>query len=133
MEPYPEVRLKERYTVSELMDLVPGGALDVNDDEERAAFRSARRARGVEFANRLIWASVELMDPEAFASWGGTVAVDRTSLQVSKRGNPGKKRLNNGSVLENALMALTPVAGWHHKETNDHDGERPDVKGGTYA
>lgn len=133
MEPYPEVRLKERYTVGEWMDLVPGGALDVNDDEERAAFRSARRARGVEFANRLIWASVQLMDPGAFAEWDGTVAVDGTALQVSKRGNPSKKRLRDGSVPEQALMASTPVAGWHHKETGDHDGENPEVKGGTYA
>ena len=133
MEPYPEVRLKKRYTVGESMDLVPGGVLDVNDDEERAASRSARRARGVEFANRLIWASVELMDPGAFAEWDGTVAVDGTALQVSKHGNPSKKRLRNGSVPESALMASTPVAGWHHKETTDHDGERPDVKGGTYA
>lgn len=133
MEPYPEVRLKERYTVGEWLDLVPGGALDVNDDEERAAFREKRRARGVEFANRLIWASVELMDPEAFASWDGTVAVDGTTLQVSKRGNPSKKRLKNGSVPDNALMASTPVAGWHHKETGDHDVENPDVTGGTYA
>lgn len=133
MEPYPEVRLKERYTVGEWMDLVPGGALDVNDDEERAAFRSARRARGVEFANRLIWASVELMDPGAFAEWDGTVAVDGTALQVSKRGNPSKKRLQNSAVPEDALMASTPVAGWHHKETGDHDGENPEVKGGTYA
>lgn len=133
MEPYPEVRLKERYTVGEWMDLVPGGALDVNDNEERAAFRSARRARGVEFANRLIWASVQLMDPGAFAEWDGTVAVDGTALQVSKRGNPSKKRLRDGSVPEHALMASTPVAGWHHKETGDHDGENPEVKGGTYA
>lgn len=133
MEPYPEVRLKERYTVGEWMDLVPGGALDVNDDEERAAFRSARRARGVEFANRLIWASVQLIDPGAFAEWDGTVAVDGTALQVSKRGNPSKKRLRDGSVPEQALMASTPVAGWHHKETGDHDGENPEVKGGTYA
>lgn len=34
---------------------------------------------------------------------------------------------------EDALMASTPVAGWRHKETTDHDGERPDMKGGTYA
>ena len=133
MEPYPEIRLRERYTVGEWLDLVPGGQLDVNDDEETAAFREKRRARGTEFTNRLIWASVELMAPEAFAEWDGTVAVDGTSLQVSKRGNPSKKRLKNGSVPESALMASTPVAGWHHKETGDHDGENPETKGGTFA
>lgn len=133
MEPYPEIRLKERYTVGEWIDLVPGGQLDVDDDEETAAFREKRRARGIEFTNRLIWASVELMDPEAFAEWDGTVAVDGTSLQVSKRGNPSKKRLQNGAVPEDSLMASTPVAGWHHKETGDHDGENPEIKGGTFA
>lgn len=133
MEPYPEIRLRERYTVGEWLDLVPGGELDVEDDEETVAFREKRRARGVEFSNRLIWASVELMNPEAFAEWDGTVAVDGTSLQVAKRGNPSKKRLKNGAVPEDALMASTPVAGWHHKETGDHDGENPDVRGGTYA
>lgn len=46
MEPYPEIRLKERYTVGEWLDLVPGGELDVDDDEETAAFREKRRARG---------------------------------------------------------------------------------------
>lgn len=30
-------------------------------------------------------------------------------------------------------MASTPVAGWHHKETGDHDGENPEAKGGTFA
>ncbi|MDL0403215.1 hypothetical protein QQO25_09615 [Corynebacterium lehmanniae] len=78
-------------------------------------------------------ASIELMSPEVFAEWDGTVAIDGTSLQVSKRGNPSRKRLQNGVMPEDALMASTPVAGWHHKETTDHDGERPDVKGGTYA
>ena len=73
------------------------------------------------------------MSPEVFAEWDGTVAIDGTSLQVSKRGNPSRKRLQNGVMPEDALMASTPVAGWHHKETTDHDGERPDVKGGTYA
>lgn len=111
MEPYPEIRLKERYTVGEWIDLVPGGELDVEDDEETVAFREKRRARGVEFSNRLIWASVELMDPGAFAEWDGTVAVDGTALQVSKRGNPSKKRLQNSAVPEDALMASTPVAG----------------------
>lgn len=133
MEPYPEIRLRERYTVGEWIDLVPGGELDVEGDEETVAFREKRRARGVEFSNRPIWASVELMSPEAFAEWDGTVAVDGTSLQVAKRGNPSKRRLKVGSVPAHALMASTPVAGWYHKETTDHDGERPDVKGGTYA
>ncbi|WKK61445.1 hypothetical protein QYQ98_00620 [Corynebacterium sp. P3-F1] len=72
------------------------------------------------------------MSPEVFAQWDGTVAVDGTSLQVSKRGTPARKRMRQGSVPEDALMASTPVAGWHHKETTDHDGENLEVKGGTY-
>ena len=133
MEPYPEIRLRERYTVGEWLDLVSGGQLDVNDDEETAAFREKRRNRGTEFTNRLIWASVELMSPGAFAQWDGTVAVDGTSLQVSRRGTPARKRMRQGSVPEDALVASTPVAGWHHKETLNHDGENPKIKGGTFV
>ncbi len=133
MEPYPEIRLKKRYTVGEWFDLVPGGVLDVDDDEEKKAWREVRKSRGIEFANRLIWASIQLMDPEVFAEWDGTVVVDGTALKVTNRGNPSKKKLTSKDLPLDAFLASTPTAGWHHKDSFSHDGEEFDGDRGKYS
>lgn len=107
--------------------------LDVDDGEEKKAWREVRKSRGIEFANRLIWASVQLMDPEVFAEWDGTVVVDGTALKVTNRGNPSKKKLTRKDLPLDAFLASTPTAGWHHKDSFSHDGEEFDGDRGKYS
>ena len=121
IEPFPEVSKKRRYTVEEWVPFIAYYD-EKKGKKEVLAKVEERKARGVELVNRLVWASVELMDPETFAKWNGDIAVDGTIIPVSANGNPNKKDMLSGKANMHRLVASTPTLGWHAKE-GDHDGE----------
>ncbi|WKK61324.1 hypothetical protein QYQ98_09990 [Corynebacterium sp. P3-F1] len=121
-EPFPTVRKKKRYTFEEWRTI---SALFNPETASKDVLEKIelKKKRGLEVSNRLIWATVELMDKKHLDQWQGDIVVDGTPIKVTNEGNPSIKAMKDGSVKPDRKMASTPTLGWHSKETPDHNGE----------
>lgn len=121
-EPFPTVRKKKRYTFEEWRTT---SALFNPETASKEVLEQIelKKKRGLEVSNRLIWATVELMDKKHLDQWQGDIVVDGTPIKVTNEGNPSIKAMKAGTVKPDRKMASTPTLGWHSKETSDHNGE----------
>lgn len=91
MDPHPDEQRHKRYTYKEWAAVLAARDTDLED---------ARLERLHEFANALVWTTVEALPSEVRARWDGTIAVDGTHIPLVKRGMSGFGGDNRDARIE---------------------------------
>ncbi|MFV8381007.1 hypothetical protein [Corynebacterium hindlerae] len=107
IEPYPQIPRSRRLTQTDFKKIK--ASFDPGLIEER-------KRRGIQFANRLVWETVQELGSGFLAQWHVHTVLDGTLLIASNGGNYDNAELVNGR----------PMAGFYNKASTDHSPSEKD-------